>query len=98
KASAAAKPCQRDSLNLPDHSSWVSPIHVVPKKGGMTVVLNDNNELIASRIVAGWRDSSKYLSLRRIKKRLPSPVIMGLSLTDECHLDYVMLLQLFKDA
>ncbi|GJR88729.1 hypothetical protein Tco_0703573 [Tanacetum coccineum] len=29
-------------------SSWVSPIHVVPKKGGMTVVLNDNNELIPS--------------------------------------------------
>ncbi|GKE03154.1 DNA-directed DNA polymerase, partial [Tanacetum coccineum] len=23
-------------------SSWVSPVHVVPKKGGMTVVLNDN--------------------------------------------------------
>ncbi|GKC77403.1 reverse transcriptase domain-containing protein [Tanacetum coccineum] len=29
-------------------SSWVSPIHVVLKKGGMTVVLNDNNELIPS--------------------------------------------------
>ncbi|GKD62803.1 putative nucleotidyltransferase, ribonuclease H [Tanacetum coccineum] len=37
------------------NSSWVSPIHVVPKKGGMTVVLNDNNELIPSRIVTGWR-------------------------------------------
>ncbi|GJU61222.1 reverse transcriptase domain-containing protein [Tanacetum coccineum] len=36
-------------------SSWVSPIHVVPKKGGMTVVLNDNNELIPSRTVTGWR-------------------------------------------
>ncbi|GJW31442.1 DNA-directed DNA polymerase [Tanacetum coccineum] len=30
-------------------SSWVNPIHVVPKKGRMTVVLNDNNELIPSR-------------------------------------------------
>ncbi|GJR68105.1 DNA-directed DNA polymerase [Tanacetum coccineum] len=36
-------------------SSWVSPIHVVPKKEGMTVVLNDNNELIPSRTVTGWR-------------------------------------------
>ncbi|GJT31120.1 reverse transcriptase domain-containing protein [Tanacetum coccineum] len=36
-------------------SSWVSPIHVVPKKRGMIVVLNDNNELILSRIVTGWR-------------------------------------------
>ncbi|GJZ79088.1 DNA-directed DNA polymerase [Tanacetum coccineum] len=35
-------------------SSWVSPIYVVPKKGGMTVVLNDNNELIPSRVVTGW--------------------------------------------
>ncbi|GJV50791.1 DNA-directed DNA polymerase, partial [Tanacetum coccineum] len=43
-------------------------------------------------------DSSKYQSLRRIKKRVPSPVLMGLSLTDECRLDYVMLLPLFKDA
>ncbi|GKB12601.1 DNA-directed DNA polymerase [Tanacetum coccineum] len=78
--------------------SWVSPIHVVPKKGGMTVVLNDNNELIPSRTVIGWRDFSKYQSLQRIKKRLPSPVLMGLSLTDECRLDYAMLLPLFKDA
>nr|GEV23995.1 DNA-directed DNA polymerase [Tanacetum cinerariifolium] len=37
-------------------SLWVSPIHVVPKKGGMTVVLNDDNELIPSRTVTGWRD------------------------------------------
>ncbi|GJR54319.1 putative reverse transcriptase domain-containing protein [Tanacetum coccineum] len=35
--------------------SWVSPIYVVLKKGGMTVVLNDNNELIHSRTVTGWR-------------------------------------------
>ncbi|GJS42566.1 reverse transcriptase domain-containing protein [Tanacetum coccineum] len=36
-------------------SSWVSPIHVVPKEGGMTVVLNDNTKLIPSRTVTGWR-------------------------------------------
>nr|GEY69707.1 reverse transcriptase domain-containing protein [Tanacetum cinerariifolium]GEZ26887.1 reverse transcriptase domain-containing protein [Tanacetum cinerariifolium] len=27
-------------------SPWVSPIHCVPKKGGITVVENENNELI----------------------------------------------------
>ena len=27
-------------------SEWVSPVHVVPKKGGMTVVRNERNELI----------------------------------------------------
>nr|GEZ79726.1 reverse transcriptase domain-containing protein [Tanacetum cinerariifolium] len=34
---------------------WVSPIHCVPKKGGMTVVANENNELIPTRLVTGWR-------------------------------------------
>jgi hypothetical protein len=28
------------------HSEWVSPVQVVPKKGGMTVVKNERNELI----------------------------------------------------
>ncbi|XP_074265143.1 uncharacterized protein LOC141587567 [Silene latifolia] len=36
-------------------SRWVSPVHVVPKKGGMTVVQNDKNELIPTRTVTGWR-------------------------------------------
>ena len=27
-------------------SNWVGPVHVVPKKGGVTVVKNDKNELI----------------------------------------------------
>ena len=31
-------------------SSWVSPTQVVPKKGGMTVVLNEVNELIPMRV------------------------------------------------
>nr|GFA61151.1 reverse transcriptase domain-containing protein [Tanacetum cinerariifolium] len=44
-------------------SSWVSPIHMVPKKGGMTVVLNDNNELISSRTVTGWRVCIDYRKL-----------------------------------
>jgi hypothetical protein len=29
------------------HSEWVSPVQVVPKKGGMTIVRNDKNELIS---------------------------------------------------
>src|SRR5262249_8721438 len=34
-------------------SSWVSPVHVVPKKGGMTVILNEKNELIPTKTVTG---------------------------------------------
>jgi len=35
------------------NSKWVSPVHVVPKKGGMTVVKNDKNELIPTRTITG---------------------------------------------
>nr|GEX62096.1 reverse transcriptase domain-containing protein [Tanacetum cinerariifolium] len=34
-------------------SSWVSPVHCMPKKGGMIVVANENNELIPTRLVIG---------------------------------------------
>jgi uncharacterized protein YejL (UPF0352 family) len=33
---------------------WVIPVQVVPKKGGMTVVQNERNELIPQRTVTGW--------------------------------------------
>nr|GFA36239.1 reverse transcriptase domain-containing protein [Tanacetum cinerariifolium] len=36
-------------------SPWVSPIHCVPRKGGMTVIKNDENELVPTRLVTGWR-------------------------------------------
>ncbi|GJW06656.1 reverse transcriptase domain-containing protein [Tanacetum coccineum] len=36
-------------------SPWVSPVHCVPKKGGMTVVTNYDNELVPTRLVTGWR-------------------------------------------
>nr|GEX03531.1 DNA-directed DNA polymerase [Tanacetum cinerariifolium] len=42
---------------------WVSPIHCVPKKGSMTVVANENNELIPTRLVTGWRVCIDYRKL-----------------------------------
>ncbi|GJR30612.1 reverse transcriptase domain-containing protein [Tanacetum coccineum] len=44
-------------------SPWVSPVHCVPKKGGMTVVQNDDNELIPTRLVTGWRVCIDYRKL-----------------------------------
>ncbi|GKE11425.1 reverse transcriptase domain-containing protein [Tanacetum coccineum] len=44
-------------------SLWVSPIHCVPKKGCMTVIENDNNELIPTRLVTGWRVCIYYQKL-----------------------------------
>nr|GEX65508.1 reverse transcriptase domain-containing protein [Tanacetum cinerariifolium] len=45
------------------NSLWVSPIHCVPKKGGITVVENENNELIPTRLVTGWRVCIDYRKL-----------------------------------
>nr|GEU40468.1 putative reverse transcriptase domain-containing protein [Tanacetum cinerariifolium] len=56
-------------------SSWVSPIHVVPKKGGMTVVLNDNNKLIPSRIVTGWRECIDYQKLNGATQKGHFPLL-----------------------
>nr|GFA39477.1 reverse transcriptase domain-containing protein [Tanacetum cinerariifolium] len=39
-------------------SPWVSPVHCVPKKKGMTVVYNEN-ELVPTRLVTGWRVMSR---------------------------------------
>nr|GEW68530.1 hypothetical protein [Tanacetum cinerariifolium] len=36
-------------------SPWVSPVHCVPKKSGFTIVENEENELIPTRLVTGWR-------------------------------------------
>ncbi|GJT38238.1 reverse transcriptase domain-containing protein [Tanacetum coccineum] len=44
-------------------SPWVSPVHCVPKKGGFTVVENEENELIPTRLVTGWRVCIDYQKL-----------------------------------
>ncbi|CAH9083337.1 unnamed protein product [Cuscuta epithymum] len=58
-------------------SSWVSPIHMVPKKGGMTAVENDKGELIPTRIVSGWRMVIDYRKLNDAtqKDHFPLPFI-----------------------
>nr|GEV70090.1 reverse transcriptase domain-containing protein [Tanacetum cinerariifolium] len=41
-------------------SRWVSPVHFVPKKGGFIVVENEQNELIPTRLVTGWREKTTF--------------------------------------
>nr|GEY30308.1 reverse transcriptase domain-containing protein [Tanacetum cinerariifolium] len=50
-------------------SPWVSPIHCVPKKGGMTVIKNDENELVLTRLVTGWRVCIYYRKLNEATRK-----------------------------
>nr|GFA38048.1 reverse transcriptase domain-containing protein [Tanacetum cinerariifolium] len=50
-------------------SPWVSPVHCVPKKGGFTVVENEENELILTRLVTGWRVCIDYRTLNEATRK-----------------------------
>nr|GFA26672.1 reverse transcriptase domain-containing protein [Tanacetum cinerariifolium] len=50
-------------------SPWVSPVHRVPKKGGMTVIKNDENELVPTRLVTGWRVCIDYRKLNEATRK-----------------------------
>nr|GEW00256.1 reverse transcriptase domain-containing protein [Tanacetum cinerariifolium] len=50
-------------------SLWVSPVHCVPKKGGFTVVENEENELIPTRLVTGWRVCIDYRKLNESTRK-----------------------------
>ncbi|GKB24974.1 reverse transcriptase domain-containing protein [Tanacetum coccineum] len=50
-------------------SPWVSPVHCVPKKGGFTVVENDENDLIPTRLVTGWCVCIDYRKLNEATRK-----------------------------
>nr|GFA25232.1 reverse transcriptase domain-containing protein [Tanacetum cinerariifolium] len=50
-------------------SPWVSPVHCVPKKGSFTVVENEENELIPTRLVTGWRVCIDYRKLNEATRK-----------------------------
>nr|GEX91910.1 reverse transcriptase domain-containing protein [Tanacetum cinerariifolium] len=50
-------------------SPWVSPIHCVPKKGGMTVIKKNENELVPTYLVTGWRVCIDYRKLNEATRK-----------------------------
>jgi hypothetical protein len=59
------------------HSDWVSSVQAVPKKGEMTGVENNKNELISQRTIIGWRMCIDYQKLNTTTKKdhFPLPFI-----------------------
>ncbi|GJV75454.1 hypothetical protein Tco_1507038 [Tanacetum coccineum] len=58
-----------------EEDPWVSPVQVIPKEGGTTVVKNEKDELIPQRTVTGWRVCIDYRKLNNAtqKDHFPLP-------------------------
>ena len=56
-------------------SPWVSPVHVVSKKGGVIVIRNEKNELIPTRTVIGWRVCMDYRKLNTTIRKEHYPLL-----------------------
>jgi hypothetical protein len=52
----------------------VSPVQVVPKKRGMTIVKNEKNELIPQRTITGWRMCIDYRKFNKATKKYHFPL------------------------
>nr|GEZ20213.1 reverse transcriptase domain-containing protein [Tanacetum cinerariifolium] len=52
-------------------SPWVSPVHCVPKKEGMTVI---TNELVPTRLVTDWRVCIDYRKLNEATRKYHFPL------------------------
>ncbi|RVW46415.1 Transposon Ty3-I Gag-Pol polyprotein [Vitis vinifera] len=61
--------CKTSIIYPISDSSWVSPTQVVPKKSGITVMKNDEGELIPTRLTTGWRVCIDFRKLNAVTKK-----------------------------
>ncbi|GJV80931.1 reverse transcriptase domain-containing protein [Tanacetum coccineum] len=85
KTSLEEPPTDLELKPLPDNLEYVfleepsflpvSHIHCVPKKGGITVLTNENDELVPTRTITGWRVCIDYRKLNEetAKDHFPLP-------------------------
>jgi hypothetical protein len=59
------KPLRARVIYPISNSEWVSHVEVVPKKGGMTVIRNEKNELIPQQTITGWQMCIDYQKLNK---------------------------------
>jgi hypothetical protein len=58
-------------------SKWMSLIHVMPKKAGITVIKNKDNKLVPTRVQLRWRVCIDYRKLNTVTREdhFPLPFI-----------------------
>ncbi|CAN6716058.1 unnamed protein product [Malus baccata var. baccata] len=54
-------------------SRWVSPVQVIPKKSGVTVVKNEEQELVPTHVVTGWREVKCHDKEGSLSIAIPGP-------------------------
>ncbi|GKB13724.1 reverse transcriptase domain-containing protein [Tanacetum coccineum] len=62
-------------LSEKNKNKLVSPIHCVPKKGGIILVTNERNELVPTRSVTGWRVCINYQKLNEATEKDHFPLL-----------------------
>ncbi|CAN6712689.1 unnamed protein product [Malus baccata var. baccata] len=60
-------------------SRWVSPVQVVPKKSEVTVVKNEEQELVPTRVVTGWREVKYHDKEGSLSIAIPGPNVRNVS-------------------
>jgi hypothetical protein len=68
------KPLKAGVIYPISDSEWVSPVQVVPKKGEMTVIRNEKNQLIPQRTVTGWQMCIEYRKLNKATRKYHFPL------------------------
>ena len=56
-------------INPISDSTWVSPVQVVPKKEGITIVQNESGELVPTRTSTKWRVCIDYRKLNSTTRK-----------------------------
>lgn len=90
------KVVRKEVLKLLDHalifpisdSTWVTPTQVISKKGSMKVHHDENNELIATRLITGWRMciDDRAVNAANHNDHFPLPFID--QMVDTCRLSF----------